>query len=232
MYIIGSEVKNMYCAIIGDIVKSKEIPDRMQAQKDLEAVLEKVNKQYKDDIASGFTITLGDEFQGLLHSTQNVLSIIEEIKNAMHPIKLRLGIGIGDIDTEIQKEKALGADGPAYYNARDAVNKLKEGEKKNETPKQSVLFSVSEKENQHLDLVNAALSLCHLVELGWTEKQRRMYNLMKQNNSSQVTVAGILDVNKSSVQKSIEALKYYNYTSASKQIQESINQIWEKSNDK
>ena len=35
-------------------------------------------------------------------------------------------MGLSDIYTEIDTEKALGADGPAYHLAREAINKLKE----------------------------------------------------------------------------------------------------------
>ena len=40
-------------------------------------------------------------------------------------MKLRFGIGVGEISTVINPEMALGADGPGYYNARKAIEDLK-----------------------------------------------------------------------------------------------------------
>lgn len=54
----------------------------------------KVNEKYDRDIASKFTITLGDEFQGLLCNGKNIIKIIFEIENCMWPIDIRFGIGI------------------------------------------------------------------------------------------------------------------------------------------
>ena len=59
---------NPYIAIIGDIKKSKKIKEREIFQNQLNSILKKVNQLYSSSISSKFTITLGDEFQGLLHS--------------------------------------------------------------------------------------------------------------------------------------------------------------------
>ena len=63
---------NLYIAIIGDIKGSKKLDNRNEVQKKLTSVLDDINKKYKDDIYSKFTITLGDEFQGLLCYGQTV----------------------------------------------------------------------------------------------------------------------------------------------------------------
>ena len=57
----------MYFAIIGDIIASKTISNRSEVQNHLKRILDQVNEEYKSNIASRFSITLGDEFQGLLH---------------------------------------------------------------------------------------------------------------------------------------------------------------------
>ena len=111
----------MYCAIIGDIVDSKKIKNRAEIQTKLENVLLAINKKYEIDIAANFVITLGDEFQGLLKLPKNLTRIIEQIKMELYPIKLRFGAGIGEIYTEINPKIAIGADGPAYHNAREAI---------------------------------------------------------------------------------------------------------------
>ena len=59
-------------------------------------------------------ITLGDEFQGLLEITVSILEIIKYIQREIYPIKLRFGVGIGNVSTLINHEAAIGADGPAF----------------------------------------------------------------------------------------------------------------------
>ena len=119
-----------YAAVIGDIKASRHLENRREVQKDLQRVLEQVNRKYAEDITSKFLITLGDEFQGLLCSGKNILNMINEIKMEMYPVRIRFGVGFGPITTDIWTEMALGADGPGYYRAREAIETLKEQEKK------------------------------------------------------------------------------------------------------
>ena len=112
---------NSYIAIIGDMKNSKIMNDRNSVQNELKKILNNVNEKYSKDISARFMITLGDEFQGLLHDGAHVMQIIEEIQSEMHPVEIRFGIGIGPITTEINYEMAIGADGPGYYKARQAI---------------------------------------------------------------------------------------------------------------
>ncbi len=110
---------NPYIAIIGDIIKSKNIQNRYDTQEKLRSVLASINMEYSEDIASNFMITLGDEFQGLLKNGTNVIDVILKIEKNMYPVQFRFGIGIGEITTKIDRMMPLGADGPAYSNARN-----------------------------------------------------------------------------------------------------------------
>ena len=121
-----------YIAIIGDVKNSRNIKERKEFQNKLNEILNEINKIYSDSIASNFTITLGDEFQGLLYSGKNVMNIIQYIKKESYPVKIRFGVGIGAITTDIDSNISIGADGPGYYKARDSIEQLKILEKKKE----------------------------------------------------------------------------------------------------
>ena len=113
----------MLCiAIIGDMIDSKKIENRELAQKKLKYILEEVNIRHQEIILSNFTITIGDEFQGLLKISSSVFQIIDYIKNEFKLSALRFGIGVGEITTAINPRQSIGADGPAYWNARKAIN--------------------------------------------------------------------------------------------------------------
>ena len=120
-----------FVAVIGDMKDSRHLENRKEVQVRLQGILDRLNEKYKDEIVSRFLITLGDEFQGLLSSGKYILDMVNEIRMEMYPVRLRFGIGFGQITTDIRTEMALGADGPGYYRAREAVELLKEREKKN-----------------------------------------------------------------------------------------------------
>ena len=71
----------MYCALIGDLIHSRDIPShqRETVQKRLRLLLDEMNTQFSDYLASPFLVTLGDEFQGLLTAAEPALEIIEYI---------------------------------------------------------------------------------------------------------------------------------------------------------
>ncbi len=110
-------------ALIADIIKSREIPRRSEFQKGLGEKLKTLSG--RGNIISPYTITLGDEFQSLYGSTRGVLQDIMEILLFLHPVKLRVSLGIGELNTDINSESALGMDGPAFHMAREGLEELK-----------------------------------------------------------------------------------------------------------
>ena len=134
-----------YYAIIGDIKRSKKIENRCEIQEKLKKILDNVNSIYNNDISAKFLITLGDEFQGLLEMTAPILEIIKYIQREIYPIKLRFGVGIGNVSTLINHEAAIGADGPAFYAAREMIEFLREQEKKLKKQAADIQISVYEK---------------------------------------------------------------------------------------
>ena len=134
-----------YYAIIGDIKRSKKIENRCEIEEKLKKILDNVNSIYNNDISAKFLITLGDEFQGLLEITAPILEIIKYIQREIYPIKLRFGVGIGNVSTLINHEAAIGADGPAFYAAREMIEFLREQEKKLKKQAADIQISVYEK---------------------------------------------------------------------------------------
>jgi DNA-binding CsgD family transcriptional regulator len=120
--ISGSQAK--YLAVIGDVVKSREIPDRSRFQQQLRSSIRRVNEEFSSSIASNFVLTIGDEFQGLLKSVDRIPQLLAVIRSGIHPIVQRVGIGIGSLDTVLEPD-AIGMDGPCFHRARDAIELAK-----------------------------------------------------------------------------------------------------------
>lgn len=162
----------MYYAIIGDIVNSKKISNRLALQEKLKHYLGEINKDYQEVIAANFTITLGDEFQGLLNSPRHLFAILNKIEIVMRPLRIRFGIGVGDIITKIDNKMAIGSDGPAWWRARDMIFDLKNNQKGLKLISNIKIAGI---EDQNiLDLLNINLSFCYSLRRNWTKEQREV----------------------------------------------------------
>lgn len=222
----------MYIALIGDIIHSKEISKskRNEVQLKLRDTLDQINIDYSSNIAARFLITIGDEFQGLLMDPSNLLKIIDTIQYKLYPIKIRFGIGIGAIDTEINIEMALGADGPAYHFARKMVDSLKLLQKGKMSGSPNIMLYTDQSEkNSMIDLINSNLQLCTFIESKWTEKQRQLIHMIYMEEKNQMEAANRLGVAQSSVQRRLKSAGYYDYIGARDLVLKTLKEaIWGK----
>lgn len=217
----------MYFAIIGDIVDSRKLINRSEVQDKLNQVLKDINIQYEENIAARFLVTLGDEFQGLLSNPKDLFQIIDKIKFEMYPVKIRFGVGIGTIDTSINREMALGADGPAYHYARNIIEEIKVLNKANSKSQYSTDIGVSSTYEPNLvSLINCNLSLCYFIEEKWTDKQRDLIKRIMFSNKTQREIAKELDLAQSSVQRRLKSSGYYNYIYVKKSLEEALMNLW------
>lgn len=111
-------------AIIGDLQSSKALPNRAELQDKLAAVLAESNSRLPP--LSPWTITLGDEFQALYGTATHLFPEILAIQAALHPVGIRMALGIGILQTPINSRQAIGMDGPAFHLARNGINLLRE----------------------------------------------------------------------------------------------------------
>ena len=219
-----SNKDKLYLAVIGDIIQSKELENRSECQERLNAVLDSINQKYTSSIASRFMITLGDEFQGLLKDGADTLNIISEIEIRMYPVRIRFGIGVGRITTEINSDIPLGADGPAYYNARRMVESIKSSQKKNKTPDVNIM--IASEHNEPVDnLLNTILTLSAAIKNKWTDRQREIAFDCLLTGDNQVKAAARLGISQSSVQKSLSNAGYYSYKKAMETISNVLSEI-------
>ena len=195
----------MYLALIADVIDSKMVQERFDLQKQLEKTLQTMNELFGEFIASNFTLTLGDEFQGLLKVDAPVFQIIDTLRSELTPTQLRFGIGLGEIVTDIDPLQSIGADGPAYWNARAAINLVHQ---KNDYGNTQIYFS-SGKENQDF-FVNALIASGEAIRSGWRGSQEEiLLDLLKRcvysENFSQQDLAQSLEINPSALSKRLKS---------------------------
>lgn len=195
----------MYLALIADVIDSKMVQERLDLQKQVEITLQKMNGLFADYLASCFTLTLGDEFQALLKVDAPIFQIIDTLRSELTPTQLRFGIGLGEIVTEIDPLQSIGADGPAYWNARAAINFVHQ---KNDYGNTQIYFS-SGKENQDF-FVNALIASGEAIRSGWRDSQEEiLLNLLKRSvyseSFSQQDLAQSLAINPSALSKRLKS---------------------------
>lgn len=214
-----------YVAIIGDMKDSKKISDRNLIQIRLQEILHEVNQEYSQDISANFMITLGDEFQGLLSCGENTMDIISKIERKMYPINIRFGIGVGEITTDINRNMAIGADGPGYYRARAAIQYLKKNEKRKEINAANIRIEADERNRASVILLNTILSLLTTIKESWSERQREVIGNMIVYQDGQANVAKRMNITQPTVQRILAKGKYYVYKEAVETIGEALEEI-------
>lgn len=203
-----------YIVIIGDIINSREIEQRAEVQERLKQVLYNINEKYNADIVAPFMITLGDEFQGLLHNGRNAMKMIEELRSNMYPVRIRFGIGIGKVSTKIEQIETREIDGPCYYNARNAIDYLKKNENRYHSDDADTRIEIEDDSSGAASLMNTVFSLMSVIEKNWTERQRTIIYDFALHQDGQEKCAARLEIAQSSVQRGLANGNYYAYAKA------------------
>ncbi|NKI32289.1 SatD family protein [Croceivirga thetidis] len=119
-----------YHIIMADIISSSQIDKRKDFMKDFRKLIDQTNQNFKEKILSPLTITLGDEFQGVVADTITLIKMLffmeEQIITKKYPFKLRYSAIYGEIDTEINTVIAHEMYGSGLTQAREALKTTKE----------------------------------------------------------------------------------------------------------
>lgn len=190
-----AESDRMYLAVIGDVVSSRRLDERAHWQRQLDAMMDELNIAHAAGIASGFVVTLGDEFQALLHDTSPLSGLHRELVMRRLPFSVRISIGLGGVTTDI-KEYAVGMDGPAFYRARAGMQRLKRST--------DLLYVVTGDDGCDA-LLNTVAHLVCLLQTEWTEKQREVYRLSLQVQN-QRRLAEMLNISPSAVSRMLKRM--------------------------
>ncbi len=196
---------NQYYALIGDIIESRHLANRAQQQEALSQVLDNLNDRYQAHLASRFSLTLGDEFQGLVKVGAPIFQMIDELRLALPELNLRFGLGLGEILTSINPALSLGADGPAYWRAREAIQQVHQ-QHHYETVH---VYLVTGQEDQDT-ILNHSLALSEFVRSSWIQSQMETFRTILdlgyyQSRFDQKRVASALGLSSSAFAKRMKS---------------------------
>lgn len=113
-----------YAAVMFDIVESRRYIERYDVQKVLMESISYLNWVYSENIKKEVVCSAGDEFQGLFVDLQSAFLYVRKLQLLIYPIKIRCGIGFGEIKYDEEKWNSTAFDGEAYYLCRDAINSI------------------------------------------------------------------------------------------------------------
>lgn len=182
----------MYIVLIGDIINSKE------SSLNIELVIKNLNELNISSKVTQFSYYAGDEIQILFEFNADIVSIIRKIRYSLFPLKLRIGLGIGDVDA-IKGNNSYKLNGEAFYKARNAIESIKK--LKSDSTKLSSDFKL-------LDLsFNTIMLIYDEIISSWSEKQFEAIMLYEKNGTYK-EVANILNISINGVRKRLVSSKW------------------------
>ncbi len=182
-----------YLVLIGDIVESKKIQKREKFQTEFQELINSLNIEHKDKIVSPLTITLGDEFQGLMNDSKNIFLIIHKIQAAFQNVTFRFALSVGDISTKINHDNAIGMDGAGFHFAREAMEK-------NKVEKRNFSYEGSQPETIIIDNM---LKWIDQSTAKW-KKEKWKTLLLKQQGKSQKQIEQQISISQSAISQNLK----------------------------
>lgn len=182
----------IYAVITADLVESRHLANRADAQERLAHLVERLNVRLRENLAAPFMVTLGDEIQGMLGDPGRVPAAVVGIHEFFHPREVSIGIGVGGLATGLVR-RVTEMDGLAFTRSRSAVERAKQKRRE---------VVVQTGDDRRDGTLNAVYSLLGGIMAAWTRTQWQRVNLYRELGTIEA-VARALGVAKQSVSKSL-----------------------------
>lgn len=205
---VGRRNKAMYCVIVGDIIRSREIAPETR-EKVLYAaknVFDRINTDYLSSLMAAFGMVRGDAFEGVLLTQYQAPKIIQEIIKAFYRVDktvVRISVVTGQLTTVGSDRNET--DGPAFYQAMDDLEKMKKR-------KSGHWLQVSfDTDSLAQPIVESQLRLLTALTEGWTDRQREIAWEMEAYSMQQKLVGKKLGISTPVINKQLKAANYEAY---------------------
>jgi hypothetical protein len=201
--------------VMADIVRSR-VYDGDFLMPEFKRVVEECNRAYREKLLSPFTITLGDEFQGVADSLRNAVEAIlflEDRLLTVHPaFSLRYVLVYGAIDTPVNPDIAHGMAGPGLTAAREALARKRRGR---------LRFQLDIPDHPYSEEMQMLFRLLELLSAHWKQKD---YGLIKELlvNSSDMAVAALFEKTASQIWKRRKTLQIEEFTSVKELLMRTV----------
>lgn len=208
-------MQKQYLVIIGDIIGSRGIKNRKEVQQKFINTLNKSSVSHETSVVSPLTLTIGDEFQVVLSDSEMLFDTLYQIESSMEGISLRYGFGLGGIDTEINRESAIGMDGPAFHYARNAVETARSMNK-------IYVFRCTDKSAEAR--INMLLDWLNVTTTKWNI-QKKSILFYYRKHWTQTKIAGKIGITQPAVSQHLKDPAFTLVNSTQMSVQTDINKI-------
>ncbi|MND75044.1 hypothetical protein D3C81_637940 [compost metagenome] len=194
--------------LMADIIDSRE-KDELILMWQFKDLVHDLNYIYRNKISSPLTITLGDEFQGIISDLENLIQILfyieEQIIKRGFIFKLRYAVSESDIDhINLNTYASYGMLSEGLIKTRDTLNHSK----KNKSRFNFLLKSINPKKALKLEL----LFSCYQAKIdSWDRKDKDIIKEYLDNNKDYKSIASTLNMYDSTIWKKLHRLDIETY---------------------
>lgn len=189
---------------MGDVVNSSDY-DGEVLSKGLKKLVESTNKKFGKAILSPLTITLGDEFQGILSSVSSGIDLLfhleEELLRTEPDFKLHYVLLLGEIETEINPDIAYEMMGKGLTEARKMLSSKKRNRKR---------FRFKLQNKEQTEQLSRIFEVLDTIILNWKKEDYPLI-LDMINNDNNSEVGELHDKNRDQIWKRRKTLMINEY---------------------
>ncbi len=202
-----------FAALTADIIGSRKLKDQGFSRNQIEKAISQLNTAREAFIVSKFCLLRGDEIQGVVFPPREAIVMVRYLRFYLRPVQIRVGIGIGDITTEIDKNNPWNMDGSSFHRAREALEEIK-------LSRHPATFINSLEEDFDYNL-NVILALMDVISNRWTDGQWEAIHAYEQMGTYQ-KASQVLKVRPQNVAKRCQSAHWKVFSEAEKHIQKLI----------
>jgi len=193
-------------AAIIDLTESKtiEIMDRKELDESLRSMIQMVYKRFEKNCLAKPTLTQGDSIELLVNNWKPIIFLFHKILL----MELDFKVGLGTSTIHLFRENADECDGPAFWNAREALEEIKKMKRKkviasfkveSGTPKDEIIY-----------ITSSILFLTNLKMLTLSQLKYCYYYMWERKKISEI--AEITKTSKGNVSKNLSKTQCYTLT--------------------
>jgi hypothetical protein len=183
--------------VLADVRDSRELTDRSELQGGLVRLIGRLNEQMSGPRDIPFSISGGDEIQGLLQDPSAAVSIIDDMDHLATTFRFRIGVGWGRVATP-RASRTWEMDGECFHLARAAIIRGK---------KEGRWVAVAGFPAAGDQILEGLYRGMQVIREGWTERQR-LAVATRKTCSTQSETAEKLGLDDSTLSKMLKAASF------------------------